>query len=258
MIDLKKVMLLGSCGVLGLNHVRWFAEHPEIDIFIADQPSEALINIANQYSLQYAEIDCNNEQSLVDGVQAAHDSLGGIDVAIYNSAITSETLMRLSENPFPRFIDYPLELWNQCIHVNLTGAFLYAREVGKIFERNKSGSLIFVSSIYGLVSPDHRIYEGETFNTFPAYSASKSGLIGLMRWLATLWAPLNISVNVLSPGGVYNNHSDEFVSKYSNRTPSGRMASPDDISEILFNLAINSPQYFTGQNLVVDGGLSAW
>lgn len=255
---MKNVFLLGSTGVLGLNHVNWFAKDPNINLFIADQPSDKLNHLASQYNLQFAEIDCNSEQSMIDGVLAAYTALGTIDVAIYNSAVTSEALMRMSSNTSFSFVDYPLDLWNLSISVNLTGAFLFSREVGKFFETQRSGSLILVSSIYGSFAPDHRIYSGQNFNTFPGYSASKSGLVGLMKWLATLWAPLNISVNSLSPGGVYNGQPEEFVSRYSNRTPCDRMANPDEISQMLFNLAINTPSYFTGQDILVDGGLSAW
>ena len=137
------------------------------------------------------------------------------DGAIYNAAVTSEALLN-SGNRFPTFEDYPLNLWQKAIDINLTGAFLFAREIGKQFKLGKAGSLINISSIYGVVGPDHRIYEGQTFSSFPAYSASKAGIIGLSKWLATWWAKDNIRVNCVTPGGVYNNHNDTFTNAYGN------------------------------------------
>ena len=93
-------------------------------------------------------------------------------------------------------------MWKKTIDVNLTGAFLFAREIGKIFKKQKYGNLINISSIYGVVAPDHSIYENEKFDSFPGYSASKFGLIGFSKWLATKWAKNNIRVNCVSPGGI--------------------------------------------------------
>ena len=108
------------------------------------------------------------------------------------------------------------------------------------------------------MGPDHSIYEGQSFRSLPGYSASKSGIIGLARWLATWWAEDNIRVNALSPGGVKNRQPVDFVANYSSRTPLGRMANPSDIAASLVFLLSDASSYYTGQNLIVDGGLTAW
>ena len=147
-------------------------------------------------------------------------------------------------------------MWNKTLSINLSGAFVFCREVSSALRSN--ASVLLVSSIYGVVGPDHRIYQGESFNTFPGYSASKAGIVGLVHWLATLWGPRGIRINALSPGGVFNHQSASFVEKYSYRVPMARMASPTDISgPFLFLLSDNS-SYITGQNIVVDGGLTSW
>ena len=135
---------------------------------------------------------------------------------------------------------------------------LVARESGKLMLASGGGSLINVSSIYGIRGPDHKIYEGSPFSSFAAYSASKAGVHGLTLWLSTYWAERGIRVNTIAPGGVDNNHSEHFKSQYSKRTPLGRMAHPSDMVGIVVFLLSNASIYITGQQFVIDGGLSAW
>jgi len=142
--------------------------------------------------------------------------------------------------------------------VNLDGVFLVAREAGKAMAENASGSLINVSSTYGVVGPDHRIYKDMPFSSFAPYSAAKAGVHGLTRWLATYWGEKNIRVNTLVPGGVYNDHHPDFVQRYSTRTPLGRMAKSDDLVGMVIYLASDASQYCTGQQYFVDGGFTAW
>ena len=126
------------------------------------------------------------------------------------------------------------------------------------------GSVILTSSIYGCIAPDQRIYKDSLYNginiSSPAvYSASKAGVIGLMKFLSSYWGKSNIRVNSISPGGVYNNQGPEFVKNYSFKTPKGRMANQDEISEGVLYLADNNKSsYVTGHNLVIDGGFTSW
>ena len=256
-LESQRIVLLGACGVLGRSHVKTLKELGA-SLYIADKPGSGVKEIAEYYGIEGIESDCLKEDDIKRVVKTAQDELGEIDAAIYNSAITSEGLSQASKDPFPSFVDYPLELWNRTIAVNLTGAFVFAREVGRVFEKQGYGNLVLVSSIYGNVAPDHRIYADESFNTFPGYSASKAGVIGLMKWLATLWGSKNIRVNSLSPGGVFNEQPRDFVKKYSQRTPLNRMAEPHEISSMLAYLVSPSSSYCTGQDYVVDGGIMAW
>ena len=164
--------------------------------------------------------------------------------------------MSKSKNNFPKFEKYPLELWEKSIKINLTAAFLVAREVSNHLKKSK-GSLVFASSIYGIVAPDHRIYNGEKFKSISAYSATKAGVIGLARWLATWLGEYSVRVNVVTPGGVFNNHTNKFNKKYSNRTPLNRMAKPEDLAGIMLFLMSDASNYATGQNFIIDGGYTA-
>ncbi len=252
----KRVLLLGACGVLGRAHARILVEHGA-QLIIADRPGSTVLDDAQALHIPGVEIDIAQEVAMVDGIARAAKQLGGLDGAIFNAAITSEGLAG-GGKAFPAFEDYPLALWQKAIDINLTGAFLFAREAGKVLKDGQYGSLINVASIYGIVGPDHRIYDGQPFKSFPAYSASKAGIIGLTRWLATWWAKDGIRVNCVSPGGVYNGHDESFAAAYGKRTPMGRMAERDEITGILIYLLSDSSRYCTGQNFIIDGGLTSW
>ena len=252
----KRIILMGSCGVLGKMHAKILCENGA-KLVMADRPGSSVLSDAKILGAEAVEIDVSIESSIIEGIENASKFYNGFDGAIYNAAVTSEALSN-SGNPFPTFEDYPLNLWQKAIDINLTGAFLFAREIGKQFKLGKAGSLINISSIYGVVGPDHRIYEGQSFSSFPAYSASKAGIIGLSKWLATWWAKDKIRVNCVTPGGVYNSHNDTFTNAYGNRTPMGRMANSDEITGAIIYLLSDSSKYCTGQNIIVDGGLTCW
>jgi 2-deoxy-D-gluconate 3-dehydrogenase len=159
------------------------------------------------------------------------------------------------------FEDYPLDLWNQALEVNLTGMFLCCQVAGKQMIKQGRGVIINVSSIYGLVGPDQRIYQkqDEPPQYKPAYySVTKAGVIGLTSYLASYYAGKGIRVNALTPGGVYNGHDDTFLKAYSDRTLMGRMAEKNEMNGALLFLASDASSYMTGGNLVVDGGWTAW
>lgn len=250
----KKILLMGCCGILGKEHSKILSQS-NCELIIADHPKTDVVKFAKTLSVRGIKIDILKEKNIIDGVKKSHKYLKGLDAAIFNVAITSEQLKKT--NSFFEFEKYPLELWKKTIDVNLTGAFLFAREVGKIFKKQKFGNLINISSIYGVVAPDHSIYENEDFNTFPGYSASKSGLIGFSKWLATKWAKSNIRVNCVSPGGIFNKQSKSFVNKYIRRVPLKRMGKKNEITGMVIYLLSDSSSYCTGQNFIIDGGLSS-
>jgi NAD(P)-dependent dehydrogenase (short-subunit alcohol dehydrogenase family) len=252
----KRVLLLGACGVLGRAHVGILIEH-EVNLIIADRPGSTVLEDAKSLEIFGLEIDAGDEASMIAGIDSATKKYDGLDGAIFNAAITSEGLAVIGD-PFHAFEEYPLELWQKAIDVNLTGSFLFAREAGKVLKTGGGGSLINVASLYGVVGPDHRIYDGQPFQSFPAYSASKAGIIGLTRWLATWWGKDGVRVNCVSPGGVFNDHNESFSVAYGNRTPLGRMADRNEITGIFIYLLSDSSRYCTGQNFVIDGGYTAW
>lgn len=258
----KVVAITGATGVLGSAYCRRLAELGA-DLAMADLPGrdhEARAReLAKEFGVRAIGIDCDvssepDVRALFQRVKQEH---GRVDVVLNNAAVTGEHLMRVG-SPFAPFEEYSLDVWRRVLDTNLTGVFLVAREGGALLRASGGGSLINVASIYGIVGPDHRIYEGMPFSSFAPYSASKAGVHGLTLWLATYWGDKGIRVNTLVPGGVENGQPALFVQRYANRTPMGRMATPEDLCGAVAFLSSDASRYVTGQLIVVDGGLSAW
>ena len=156
------------------------------------------------------------------------------------------------------FEDFPLNVWQSTIDVNLTGMFLCSQVAGKVMVKQGLGVILNISSVYGVVAADQRIYGDSKINSNVAYAATKNGVLNFTRFLASYWQGKNIRVNSLSPGGVFNNQDGEFVKNYSYRTMLGRMADTDDLCAAMLYLVSDASKFVTGFNLIVDGGLTAW
>jgi 2-deoxy-D-gluconate 3-dehydrogenase len=176
----------------------------------------------------------------------------------HQSPVNGESELIESSQAFENF---PLEAWNQALSVNLTGVFLCCQAVVKPMLLQGEGVIVNLSSIYGLVAPDQRLYQQSDRSSQykPVYySVTKFGVLGLTKYLATYYAGKNIRVNAISPGGVYYGHDDDFVKGYSTRTVLGRMAEKDEINGALLFLVSDASKYMTGANLVIDGGWTTW
>jgi NAD(P)-dependent dehydrogenase (short-subunit alcohol dehydrogenase family) len=161
------------------------------------------------------------------------------------------------------FEDYPSESFDEVMQVNVKGTLFACQVVGARMAEAGRGSIVNVSSIYGMLSPVQELYEfrrggGETFFKPVAYSVSKSALYNLTRYLATYWAKSGVRVNTLTLAGVANEQPREFLDAYTARMPLGRMAEAHEVVGPVVFLASDASSYVTGANVVVDGGWSAW
>jgi NAD(P)-dependent dehydrogenase (short-subunit alcohol dehydrogenase family) len=177
-----------------------------------------------------------------------------IDVLINNAAFVGNSKLNGWAVPFE---DQSIESWDRAINVNLSAPFELIQLVTPSLKKSDKASVVNIGSIYGEFGPDWRIYESTEIGNPAAYAASKGGLLQITRWLATTLAP-EIRVNAVSPGGIWRNQSTNFVEKYNQRVPLMRMAKVEDIVPSIAFLASSDSKYITGQNLRVDGGLSAW
>jgi len=162
-----------------------------------------------------------------------------------------------------RFEGYPVDSFDEIMDVNVKGTFLSCQVVGARMAESGRGSIVNISSIYGMLSPVQDLYEfrrqgGEEFFKPIAYSVSKSALYNLTRYLATYWAKSGVRVNTLTLAGVWNDQPQEFLDAYTARMPIGRMAAAEEVVGPVVFLASDASSYVTGSNVVVDGGWSAW
>ena len=260
----KVVVVTGGAGLLGqvfcqaLVDVGAHVAIVDLDLVSAETAAKR-VNKSDAQKVVAFESDITSPESVTQMVANVVKQLGRIDVLVNNAASKGSSLDAFFES----FEDYSLKTWREVMSVNIDGLFLVAQAVGKQMKKQGGGSIIQTSSIYGVVAPDQRIYEGSEFNGRPintpaVYSASKSAVNGLTSYLSTYWASSKIRVNSLTPGGIASGQNSEFNKKYSNRVPLGRMGEASELVGALIYLASDASSYVTGQNLIVDGGLSAW
>jgi NAD(P)-dependent dehydrogenase (short-subunit alcohol dehydrogenase family) len=262
------VLITGGTGVLGMAFAEKFLSYGARVVLCdinEDTGREAVLRLSKLSSdfaprLQFVMMDVTSVASIELALDAIQSHFGVPNVLVNNAATKSKSLERM----FDRFEDYQLETWREIMAVNVDGAFL----VAQAFSKRRNGitspaNIIQISSIYGVMGPDQRIYEGSRYldreiNTPAIYSTTKAALIGLTNYLATYLAPRGIRVNAVAPGGVESGQNDVFKEKYSARIPLNRMAISSEIAGAVCFLASEEASYITGQTLMVDGGLSAW
>ena len=259
----KVAVVTGALGLLGQEHCKALAE-AGANVVVADVKKKESVNFAKNLPTKSigCRLDVTQKESIKVMVDSVVETFGKIDILINNAAIND-----MFENPKAaqkdsKFENYPLDLWQRSIDVNLTGVFLCSQIIGKEMLKNKKGNIINISSTYGITAPDQSLYQDvngeQLFHKPPAYSTTKGAVISFTKYLAAYWGKENIRVNALSPGGVQNNQSDLFIENYSARTPLGRMAKPSDYKGALLFLASEASSYMTGANLIVDGGWTIW
>lgn len=179
---------------------------------------------------------------------------------VNNAALDSPPGAPAAENgPFE---DYPESSWDKVLDVNVKGTLLASQVFGGAMAAAGRGSIVNICSTYGMVSPDQSLYEfrrqgGDSFFKPVAYSASKSAILNLTRYMATYWAP-KVRVNTLTFGGVFDNQDPRFLEGYARRTPLKRMANPGEYDGAVVFLMSDAASYMTGSNMVIDGGWTAW
>ena len=254
----KIVVLTGAAGHLGKNYVDGLSQ-AGANVVLSDINYQGCKKIEKQMREKYdidplsVKLDLTDPKSIKCMISKITKKYSSIDVLVNNAAYQGDKKIRSAG-----FEKLELGTWNKAINVNLTGIFLLCQAVGKIMLKQKSGNIINISSTYGMVGADQRIYGKSGLNSPAFYAATKSGILNLTRYLASYWNRTGIRVNTLSPGGVENNQDKNFIRKYSEKTMLGRMARNDEYVGALIFLASDASSYMTGSNLVIDGGWTAW
>lgn len=264
-LDNRVAVVTGAAGILGQEFCFALSELGakvaclDADITGLCDLEKKLTAKKNQSDFLFLPCDISNADSVQEMMDKIITQFSKIDILLNNAATKTKDVRRF----FTAFPEYSLDVWRDVMSVNLDGMFLMAQAVGKHMLSRKTGTIIQTASLYSLIGPDQRIYEGSNYlggeiNTPAVYTASKAGVIGLTKHLATLWGAAGVRVNALCPGGVSSGQNSVFSEKYSARVPMGRMAEKSDIVGPMLFLASDASRYVTGQVLYADGGLSAW
>lgn len=259
-LDRHVAIVTGAAGLLGEQHALALSD-VGAHVVLVDRDVETcqqrVRQIAERSQVKALALSCDvtKKSSWEDVLQQVLSEFGRVDVLVNNAAFTTQSR---SKNYDRGFLEFPLEDWNQILEVNLAGTFLGCQVIGSEMIKRRSGSIINLASLYGVVSPNHRLYPGTGIHQPVAYSVSKAGVLALTRYLATLWADQGVRINCITPGGVFNGHAELFATRFGALCPSSRMARPDEMRGALVYLASSASSYCTGHNLVVDGGWTAW
>ena len=251
----RVAVVTGGMGQLGSAYVEGLAGRgmrvAVLDLSLGDVPAGA----------RALEVDVTDRAAIAEALRAVEAEWGTPHLLVNNAALDSPPDAPAEEvGPFE---SYPEESFDAVMDVNVKGVLLCCQEIGGAMARAGRGSIVNVSSVYGMLSPVQDLYafrraSGETFFKPVAYSVSKSALLNLTRYLATYWARSGVRVNTLTLAGVWNDQPKEFLEAYETRAPMGRMLRAEEALGAVVFLASDASSYVTGSNVVVDGGWSAW
>ena len=249
----RVIVLTGACGLAGRTLAPALAERGArmvlVDIVAADPvaAAEALGGDALGIACDVAAAD-----EVAAAAAAVTERFGHADVLINAHQHKPQGFLEA------RAEDFPEELWDAVMDVNLKGLFLACREFGRRMLERGSGSVVNLGSTYGLVSSNPDLYAANSLGNPLVYSASKGGVLMLTRYLGAHWASRGVRVNCVTPHGILNAHEDDFIRRFEAKSPMGRMMHADELVGAVLFLASDASSYATGSNVVVDGGWTAW
>lgn len=260
----KVVALIGSTGILGSEYVK-FLSSEGANVVIGDIDLHKCILFANEMKEVYnanvlpLQIDLFEEESIRIFFQDIISHYGKLDVLINNAQVKPAGF-------YDSFEAYSKDTLMKVLEGNTVGMVISCQEACKIFLNQGYGNIINVASIYGITGADQRLYDGVVniynpegrFSSPVSYAISKAGVVNMTRYLASYYREKNIRVNCLTPGGVFDNHDDNFNNNYSTRTLLGRMANKNEYNGAILFLASDASSYMTGANLIIDGGWTAF
>ena len=262
----RVIVVAGGAGQIGFAFCEILADAgakvaiADIDTDLAQAKTDELEkNSQIKENIFIYKLDVSSKSEVVDLFKKVRQDLGNI-YGLVNSFHFKGNTRRLdtSSNFFSDFEDYPEEAWDMVHDVNLKGTFLMSQAITPYLSENAGGVIVNISSTYGNVSPNKSIYGDSGINSPVAYASSKAALLNLTRYMATHLATKNIRVNCLSPGGVFNNQSADFIQNYTSLTPLGRMSTEEDYQGSILFMMSDASAYMTGTNIMVDGGWTAW
>ena len=247
----KIALITGINGIQGYYHAKALnkSNYYVIVTDVQDKPNQNLIGF------EYHKLDVKNEKNWKKVVKQILAKYKKIDLLVNNAAFTNNTNVQGFEKDF---LNTTRQNFQNIIDVNLFGTFLGCQIIGEQMIKQGYGSIINISSIYGVVSPNHTLYNDTEVSQPIGYSVSKHSVIALTKYIATYLIKYNVRVNCISPGGIEDDQNNNFKKRYSSLNPQGRMAKRDEISESIVFLASENASHIVGHNLIIDGGWTLW
>jgi NAD(P)-dependent dehydrogenase (short-subunit alcohol dehydrogenase family) len=264
----RVAVITGGAGLLGAKHAEIIASAGGIPILVDIDRAHAeqlAAEIAHSHGVPAlgVETDVTNPEQVRVLLQRIVDSHGRLDILI-NNAARDPKVKGAASGSLSRVEDFPMEQWNADLDVGLKGAFICSQVFGGHMASQGAGVIVNIGSEYGVNGPDQRLYfqPGLAEHEQPVkpitYTVVKSGLIGMNRYFALYWGARGVRVNAVSLGGVRQDQSEEFVRRYVEQVPLGRMAEADDYQGTILYLCSDASAFLTGANIVIDGGKSCW
>lgn len=255
----RVALITGGAGHIGRAMASALCEL-QCQVVLVDRDSEAAHGAGaalaqafpGQVWLTTADLESESERGALAARVA--ERYGQLDILINNAGFVGDSALQGWAVPFA---EQRMDTWRRALEVNLSAPFHLTQLFAPLLAEHGRGSVINVSSIYGMLGPDMGLYEGTRMGNPAAYAGSKGGLLQLSRWLATTLAP-RVRVNSITPGGLARGQAEAFVERYVARTPLARMGTEEDFKGACAFLASDQSAWMTGQNIVVDGGWSAW
>jgi NAD(P)-dependent dehydrogenase (short-subunit alcohol dehydrogenase family) len=267
-LEKKVALITGANGLIGREVADALASFSANLILLDNSVGEDLEqyskNLSEKHSVKIKTFHTSitNIEQIKHTIEEAVTYFGKIDILINLAAIDAKFDENIDKAPKTAFEDFPLDLWEKSLNVNVTGLFNITQQVVKQMLKQQHGNIINVASTYSLVSPNQNLYKfnddsDQLFKPID-YVATKSMIPNFTRYLATFYGEKGIRVNTIAPHGVLNNASSEFIENFSKLSPLGRMCNKEELRGPFVFLASDASSYMTGSTLLIDGGWTAW
>lgn len=253
MLSSKVVVITGGAGLIGKEFVKAIVENngiaiiADINEIIGSEVKDKLSHELNTKNIDFVKLDITSKDSLQNCITYLDKKYKKID-ALVNNAYPR------NKNYGKHFFDVEYEDFVENLGLNLGGYFTTSQQFSKYFQTQGYGNIVNISSIYGVVAPRFEMYEGTTMTTPVEYAAIKSGLIHLTKYMAKYFKGMNIKVNTLTPGGIFDNQPESFLEKYKDKCLNKGMLDKSDLKGTLVYLLCDMSKYVNGQNIIIDDG----